>query len=315
MDWSRTYSGAEPIRINKWLAQEGVCSRREADALIANGLILLDGEKVTVAGERVAPGQTVSLSGAASRRLDNQLSIVLNKPTGYVSGTPEPGEIPAIRLVRAETLSGSATVIPGRSNRMAPLGRLDKDSRGLLILSEDGVLARAVIGPLTQMDKEYLVRVTGDITEARLELLRHGLELDGRRLRPAQVSREKGPLLRFILQEGRKRQIRRMCELVGLRVTDLQRIRIGPVVLSGLKEGQWRPLSARERAALLAASGGEAGPVLEEETPPVREASGGAKRVRASGPPKPDRPARKPDLKGAAFRRTKLAPRRRSPIK
>lgn len=280
MAWTKTYTGEEPVRINKWLAQEGVCSRREADALIEKGLIQLDGKPVTVAGERVTKGQTLSLTDAASRRLDNQLSVILNKPVGYVSGTPEPGEIPAIRLVTEENLSGSAHAIPQRSNKMAPLGRLDKDSHGLLILSEDGVLAKAIIGPLSDMDKEYLVRVRGDITPAKVALLRHGLELDGRQLRPAEVQQERNNTLRFILKEGRNRQIRRMCELVELRVLDLQRIRVGPILLAGLPEGKWRPLGAKERAALLAAGAGE-----EVRARRPRRAD----RPRASDGPKRDR--------------------------
>ena len=280
MAWTKTYTGDEPVRINKWLAQEGVCSRREADALIEKGLIQLDGKPVTVAGERVTKGQTLSLTDAASRRLDNQLSVILNKPVGYVSGTPEPGEIPAIRLVTEENLSGSAHAIPQRSNKMAPLGRLDKDSHGLLILSEDGVLAKAIIGPVSDMDKEYLVRVRGDITPAKVALLRHGLELDGRQLRPAEVQQERNNTLRFILKEGRNRQIRRMCELVELRVLDLQRIRVGPILLAGLPEGKWRPLGAKERAALLAAGAGEE----VRARPPRRD-----DRPRASDGPKRDR--------------------------
>lgn len=285
MAWTKTYTGDEPVRINKWLAQEGVCSRREADALIEKGLIQLDGKPVTVAGERVTKGQTLSLTDAASRRLDNQLSVILNKPVGYVSGTPEPGEIPAIRLVTEENLSGSAHAIPQRSNKMAPLGRLDKDSHGLLILSEDGVLAKAIIGPLSDMDKEYVVRVRGDITPAKVALLRHGLELDGRQLRPAEVQQERNNTLRFILKEGRNRQIRRMCELVDLRVLDLQRIRVGPILLAGLPEGKWRPLGAKERAALLAAGAGEE----VRSRPPRRE-----DRSRASDGPGRDRPGTKP---------------------
>ena len=375
MAWTKTYTGAEPMRINKWLAQEGVCSRREADALIEKGLIQLDGKPVTVAGERISQGQTLSLSDAASRRLDNQLSVILNKPVGYVSGTPEPGEIPAIRLVTAENLSGNAHAIPQRSNKMAPLGRLDKDSHGLLILSEAGVLAKAIIGPLSDMDKEYVVRVKGDITPAKVALLRHGLELDGRKLRPAEVQQERNNTLRFILKEGRNRQIRRMCELVDLRVVDLQRIRVGPILLAGLPEGKWRPLGAKERAALLAAGAGEevrSRPSRREDRP---RAGDGPRRDRPetragqdrtdkprSGPradrdgarperkgPRPDReglrqertgakpprsggkPARagakpavappKADgnrpsaLKGDKFKRTKLAPRDRKPIK
>lgn len=186
--WTKTYDGAEPVRINKWLALEGVCSRREADALIEQRLVELDGKVVTELGERILPGQTIKLNAKAANKLDNQLSIVLNKPVGYVSGTPEPGETPAIRLITEKTLVGQAPAIPGRNNKMAPLGRLDKDSRGLLILSEDGVLAKAVIGPLSDVDKEYVVKVLGEITPEKLALLRHGLELDGRKLRPAKVN-------------------------------------------------------------------------------------------------------------------------------
>ncbi|MBY9067662.1 pseudouridine synthase [Hyphomonas sp. WL0036] len=281
MAWTKTYTGDEPVRINKWLAQEGVCSRREADALIEKGLIKLDGVPVTVAGERVSKGQTLSLTDAASRRLDNQLSVVLNKPVGYVSGTPEPDETPAIRLVTAENLSGAAHAIPQRSNKMAPLGRLDKDSHGLLILSEDGVLAKAIIGPLSEMDKEYIVRVRGDITPGKVNLLCHGLELDGRQLRPAQVTHEKGQVLRFILKEGRNRQIRRMCDLVELRVLDLERIRVGPISLAGLPEGKWRPLGAKERAALLAAGAGEE---VRARPPRREERRRDDERPRRSGP-------------------------------
>ena len=351
MAWTKTYDGDEPVRINKWLAQEGVCSRREADALLEKGLVELDGVPVTVPGERIIKGQTLSLQEGATRRLDNQLSVILNKPVGYVSGTPEPGEIPAIRLITADTLSGKAHAIPGRSNSLAPLGRLDKDSHGLLILSEDGVLAKAIIGPLSDMEKEYIVRVRGDIDNDKIALLRHGLELDDRKLRPAKVERMGGQVLRFILKEGRKRQIRRMCDLVGLRVTDLERIRVGPVELAGLAEGKWRPLSAKERAALLAAGRGE-GSTDEAEPAKARRparptgerASGPGKRTERRGDDRPGkapgaRPSKPRDgkpgkpsssakaappapvpgapspLKGAKFKRTKLPPRARTPIK
>jgi 23S rRNA pseudouridine2604 synthase len=144
--------------------------------------------------------------------------------------------------------------MPTKRTRLAPLGRLDQDSRGLLLLSEDGVLAKAVIGPESQIDKEYLVRVTGAITEGKLALLRHGLSLDGRKLKPASIVPVEDQLLRFTLLEGRNRQIRRMCDAVELQVTDLQRIRIGPLRLGGLAEGQWRALTNEEREDLLQAS-------------------------------------------------------------
>jgi 23S rRNA pseudouridine2604 synthase len=317
--WTKTYDGAEPVRINKWLALEGVCSRREADALIEQRLVELDGKVVTELGERILPGQTIKLNAKAANKLDNQLSIVLNKPVGYVSGTPEPGETPAIRLITEKTLVGQAPAIPGRNNKMAPLGRLDKDSRGLLILSEDGVLAKAVIGPLSDVDKEYVVKVLGEITPEKLALLRHGLELDGRKLRPAKVNAEGKDTLRFILNEGRNRQIRRMCSLVHLRVVDLQRIRVGPIELGGLPQGKWRPLSHKERAALIAASVGktEKAKAAKKTPAPGPKARKGAKskEVASELAPKVPYKTRSYGLTGEGFRRTKLPPRPRSPIK
>jgi 23S rRNA pseudouridine2604 synthase len=254
MSWSRTYTGDEPQRINKWLAQEGVCSRREAEALVADGLVSINGETVADLGRKITKGQTLTLSARAAKQLDAQATVIINKPVGYVSSQPEGDQIPAARLIRRETVHGRADIVPGSRTSFAPLGRLDQDSHGLLILSEDGVLAKAVIGPDSPVDKEYIVRVSGRIDRAKVGLLRHGLELDGRKLRPAKVMLEDTQVLRFVLVEGRNRQIRRMCELVGLEVTDLQRIRIGPITLGDLPEGQWRLMSASERAALIAAA-------------------------------------------------------------
>ena len=248
-----TYTGSEPVRVNKWLAQQGVCSRREAEALIEAGLVAINGETLTSPGHKIAPGETLVLKARASRKLDTQLTVLLNKPVGYVSGTPEGEQIPAVRLLSKKALHGRADVLPGRRHKLAPVGRLDQDSHGLLILSEDGVVAKAVIGPDSPMTKEYLVRVRGELNEAVLGKLRHGLSLDGRRLKKATVTLERNGSLRFILREGRNRQIRRMCDLVGLRVTDLQRVRIGPIALGDLPEGKWRPLGREERVALIEA--------------------------------------------------------------
>ncbi len=308
MSWSKTYDGPEPVRINKWLALEGVCSRREADALIEQGLVQLNGKVVTELGERIGPGQTICLTAKASRQLDNQLSVILNKPAGFVSGTPEAGETPAVRLITEQRLFGQAPAIPGRSSKLAPLGRLDKDSRGLLILSEDGVLAKAIIGPLSEVDKEYIVKVGGEITEEKLKLLRHGLELDGRKLRPAKVNAEGRGTLRFVLNEGRNRQIRRMCSLVRLKVLDLQRIRVGPVELGNLPEGRWRALSHKERAALIA---------MSKTQPAAKQKSRRAPAAtQASDPaPKPPYRPKKDGPRGEKFKRTKLPPRPRSAIR
>ncbi|MCX7356814.1 MAG: pseudouridine synthase [Alphaproteobacteria bacterium] len=251
MAWRKTYEGAEPQRVNKLLAGEGVCSRREAEEMIANGLVHIDGAIVEDPGRKIEPGQTIEL---ADGRVAPRISIAINKPVGFVSAQPEPGQVPAARLVTPANLVGRTDVMPTSRTSLAPLGRLDQDSRGLLLLSEDGVLAKAVIGAESNVDKEYLVGVRGQITERKLAFLRHGLELDGKKLKPAKIDVVEPWRIRFILNEGKKRQIRRMCELVELEVVDLLRVRIGPLWLGDLPEGRWRAITSAEREALLKAS-------------------------------------------------------------
>jgi 23S rRNA pseudouridine2604 synthase len=254
MAWTRRYDEAEPQRVNRWLAHNGVCSRREAEALIARGLVTIDGAAVSDAGRKIEAGQTLTLADDAGARADGPLTVILHKPVGVVSAQPEAGQTPAVRLLTREALLGESPFIPARDTSLAPVGRLDQDSRGLLILSEDGVVAKAVIGPASRLDKEYRVTVIGEVTAAKLARLRHGLELDGRALRPAQVSLIGERRLRFVLTEGRNRQIRRMCALVDLKVIDLFRVRIGPLSLGDLPERRWRALTALERKALVEAA-------------------------------------------------------------
>lgn len=255
MSFSKIYDGDEPQRVNKWLAQSGVCSRREAEALIEAGAVFIDGERVTDVGRKISAGQTLVLNDRAELGLGAQVSVVIHKPVGIVSAQPDPGQIPAARLLTAENQIGGG-IAPSSRASLPPLGRLDQDSRGLLLLSEDGVLAKAIIGPESQVDKEYVVTVKGKIDRAKIQKLRHGLELDGRQLKPAKVTQEDMQVLRFVLVEGRNRQIRRMCELVELEVTDLIRVRIGPLALGDLREGKWRHLTVAEREALVKAGGG-----------------------------------------------------------
>jgi 23S rRNA pseudouridine2604 synthase len=250
MALSKTYDGEEPVRVNKWLAQSGVCSRREADALIAEGRVRIDGESFTDAGRKILPGQTLTLDQGAAAQLDARFTVIYNKPVGIVSGQPEAGEIPAVSMIRRDNVFGAADVFPDRNSGLAPVGRLDKDSHGLLVLSNDGVLAKAIIGPLSELEKEYHVRVRGELFEAKIEWLRHGLELDGRKLKPAKVTQTGEQSLTFVLKEGRNRQIRRMCDMCELRVLDLVRVRIGSLGLGDLPEGQWRLLTPAERAGL-----------------------------------------------------------------
>ncbi len=269
MNWTKTYAGVEPQRVNKWLASEGACSRREAEALIADGLIAIDGARIDDPGRKIEPGQTLTI--ADSKRAP-AISVIINKPVGYVSSQPEAGQIPAARLLTSANLdrassdalsSGSnleaglkarGPNLPTKHTSLAPLGRLDQDSRGLLLLSEDGVLAKALVGQHSALEKEYLVTVEGRIDEPKLALLRHGLILDNRTLKPAQITLVEPQKLRFILNEGMKRQIRRMCEAVVLDVLDLVRVRIGPLELGDLPEGKWRPLEAHQREALIRGS-------------------------------------------------------------
>lgn len=158
------------------------------------------------------------------------MTILRNKPVGCVSGQPEPGYQPAVALIGPHNqvrAAGDPPFHPSILKGMAPAGRLDIDSTGLLVLTQDGRIARQLIGEDSQIEKEYLVRVEGRILPDGLALLNHGLTLDGRRLRPARVEWLNEEQLRFILREGMKRQIRRMCELVGLKVLGLKRVRIG----------------------------------------------------------------------------------------
>jgi 23S rRNA pseudouridine2604 synthase len=234
------------VRVSKLLAERGVCSRREADSYIERGWVFVDGERISELGTRAAPDARITLAPEARGQQASRVTILLNKPVGYVSGQPEPGYEPAVVLIQPENQwrpEGDEPLFESRHRRdLAPAGRLDIDSTGLLVLTQDGRVARQLIGDDSEVDKEYLVRVEGELIENGLELLNHGLTLDDVELRPAKVEWINRDQLRFVLREGRKRQIRRMCELVGLHVVGLKRIRIGQVALGDLPVGQWRYL-------------------------------------------------------------------------
>jgi 23S rRNA pseudouridine2604 synthase len=240
----------EGIRLSKLMSERGICSRREADLYIEQGLVFVDGQRISELGTRVNPDCQIHLAQQAQKQQQQRVTVILHKPIGYVSGQPEPGYQPAVVLIRPETQwqeDPGPRFKPAMLKGLAPAGRLDIDSTGLLVLTQDGRIAKQLIGDDSDVEKEYLVRVAGQLSEQGLRLLNHGLELDGRQLRPARVSWQNEDQLRFILREGRKRQIRRMCELVGLRVTGLKRVRIGQVRLGDLPLGQWRLLKEGER--------------------------------------------------------------------
>ena len=231
------------VRISKLMAERGLCSRREADTYIERGWVFVDGERVTELGTRADPSVTIKLDKGALAALNQQMTILLHKPVGYVSGQPEPGFTPAVTLVLPENqflTPGTPVFHASHLKGLAPAGRLDIDSTGLLVLTQDGRVARQLIGENSTVDKEYLVRVEGRLDARGLALLNHGLTLDDKKLKPAKVEWLNEDQLRFVLIEGRKRQIRRMCELVGLHVVGLKRVRIGKVKLADLPLGQWR---------------------------------------------------------------------------
>ena len=240
---------ADGIRISKYLADKGLCSRREADHYIEKGWVTVNGVRVTL-GQRILPTDKVQLARQATVAQESRVTIIINKPMGFVSGQAEDGYEPAVSLVTAENQWDEAEFQQDFNFKhlrgLAPAGRLDIDSVGLLVLTQDGRVAKQLIGEDSNVDKEYLVRVEGELIENGLALLNHGLELDGVPLRPAQVSWQNDEQLMFVLREGKKRQIRRMCELVGLKVVGLKRVRIGNITLGHLPTGKWRYVSPDE---------------------------------------------------------------------
>ena len=276
------------VRLNKRMAELGMASRREADDWIAKGWVKVDG-KVAEMGMQVLPGVRIEIDKQAQGQQANQVTILLNKPIGIVSGQAEDGHEPAITLIQPQNRwaeDNARFFFHGSQLKsLVPAGRLDIDSTGLLVLTQDGRVARQLIGEDSVMEKEYLVRVvyTGVANSAaanspaatyggkvqqlsriddddpvssdvqsvfppeKLRLLRHGLRLDDQALKPAKVEWQNPEQLRFVLTEGKKRQIRRMCELVGLRVVGLKRVRVGKVMLGNLPVGQWRYLQPHEK--------------------------------------------------------------------
>jgi len=198
----------------------------------------------------------------ASTQQAQRVTVLLHKPIGYVSGQAEDGYEPAVMLIRPENRWADdklpIELTRGHLRNLAPAGRLDIDSTGLLVLTQDGRIAKHLIGEDSGVEKEYLVRVqwmeqpeAENVAELvppeNIEAMRFGLELDGKPLKPAQVSWQNEQQLRVVLREGRKRQIRRMCEIVGLKVVGLKRVRMGRITLSKLPVGQWRFLRPDER--------------------------------------------------------------------
>lgn len=288
------------LRLNKRMAELGLASRREADEWIGKGWVKVNG-RVAEMGMQVTPDVRIEIDKQATGAQAKQVTVLINKPLGLVSGQAEDGHEPAITLVQPQNrwAEDNARFFfhVSQLKSLVPAGRLDIDSTGLLVLTQDGRVARQLIGEDAVMEKEYLVRVIytgvlnaaaansaaatyaaapgaqaranqpGQVTQLsriddddpvsqdvqsvfpaeKLALLRYGLSLDGQPLQRAKVEWQNPEQLRFVLTEGKKRQIRRMCEQVGLKVVGLKRVRVGHVMLGNLPVGQWRYLQPHEK--------------------------------------------------------------------
>ncbi len=225
------------IRINKFFTQQGICSRREADRWIAEGRVTING-KAAKLGDQVGPGDVVRRDGVVVPWGTTLVYLKYHKPVG-VTTTSEPH-------VRRNIIDEI-----GHPARIFPIGRLDKDSSGLILLTNDGDIVNAILRKEHGHEREYRVEVDREFDQAFLDRMARGVVVLGQKTLPCRVSRLGPRRFRIILIEGRNRQIRRMCQALGYRVVALHRVRIMHITLDGLAVGEWRDLSEKERAALL----------------------------------------------------------------
>lgn len=241
----------EKIRIQKMIADSGFCSRRKAEELIAGGRVRINGNPVKL-GDKCGFRDIITVDGERITvpRRKNYLYIMLNKPRGYVTTVSD-------ELDRRCVMD----LLEGVEERVYPVGRLDRNSEGLLLFTNDGEFANGIMHPSRHITKTYRVTVRPDVSDAQLVKLAEGVEIDGRKTLPATVVvKDKEPgraVLLITIKEGRNRQIRKMCEAVGLEVARLRRISIGPLKLGMLKPGDYRELTAEELRALRNAMGKE----------------------------------------------------------
>lgn len=256
-------------RLNKYISESGMCSRREADRYIENGQVTINGKTARV-GDQVVEGDTVTVSGRKVRPKDkrDRVFIALNKPVGVVSTTDPAERRNIVKHV-------------GHSERIFPIGRLDKDSQGLIFLTSDGDQVNKILRAGNNHEKEYLVTVDKPVTSEFLHGMGTGVPILGTVTKPCPVEKVSPCVFRITLVQGLNRQIRRMCDFFGFDVVRLERVRIMNISLKGLKPGQWRDLTSRELEGLLG--------MIEHST---SEAAPGARReVRKPSRKPPKRPA------------------------
>ncbi len=230
-------NGEKGIRLNKYISETGVCSRREADKWIEAGRVTLNGARATL-GHQVAAGDEVRIDGNLVGTKKKQIYIALNKPVGITCTTEAHVEDNIVRFV-------------GHSERIFPVGRLDKDSEGLILLTNDGDIVNEILRAENEHEKEYIVSVNRPITDLALQMLASGVKIMGVTTKRCKVERTAPDTFRMTLTQGLNRQIRRMCSALGYRVQRLKRVRIINVDLGDLRTGKWRYLSESEVTGLL----------------------------------------------------------------
>jgi 23S rRNA pseudouridine2604 synthase len=230
----KTMRANTSIRLNKYISESGLCSRREADRYIEQGKVFINGRKAAI-GDQVLPGNRVVVNGHALEpmKADDLVFIALNKPVGIVSTTEEDTRDNIINFVN-------------HSKRIFPIGRLDKDSQGLIFLTNDGDIVNKILRAGNKHEKEYVVTVDKPVTDQFVEAMSKGVPILGEVTRKCVVTKEAHNVFRIVLVQGLNRQIRRMCEYFGYNVTRLERVRIMNISLKGLPAGDWRDLSEKE---------------------------------------------------------------------
>jgi 23S rRNA pseudouridine2605 synthase len=232
------------MRLAKYLASAGVASRRAAEELVRAGRVSVDGVPVSDPARDVGPGDAIRLDGEPISTVHERVVYALNKPAGVVSSARDPQGRPTV-----------VTLVP-QTERLYPVGRLDIDTTGLILLTNQGELAHRLTHPRFEVEKTYRVVVGGpSVHERALRALREGVELEDGHTAPARVRKISADTIEIAIHEGRKRQVKRMCEAVGHPVKRLERVAFGPLELGGLPRGRWRKLSAEEVEALMLASG------------------------------------------------------------
>ncbi|MFP3918859.1 23S rRNA pseudouridine(2604) synthase RluF [Lysinibacillus telephonicus] len=224
------------MRINKFLSETGIVSRRGADKWVEEGRITINGELATV-GSQVNEGDTVCVDGKPVKKEEDLVYIALNKPVGITSTTEK-------------HIKGNVVDFVGHSKRIFHIGRLDKDSEGLLLLTNDGDIVNEILRAENQHEKEYVVQVDKPITDKFLKQMASGVEILDTKTNPCYVEKISSHVFKIILEQGLNRQIRRMCSALGYSVKRLQRIRIMNIHLGNLKVGQWRDLTEKEKTEL-----------------------------------------------------------------